>query len=1513
MYCQKLLSIATTLLLLTLVGTSANAQCHDLLDADGVASSSPTWFSCNPGDYDLFIQTSTEWNDVTVNWGDGTSDENIGLWTTGNSITHTYPDVWQVYTLTFTSADGCVVTGEFVKEESVNPSIQIPEGWVTDACAPATLFFLNASTNVSSTTTFTWEFDDGVTESFDATNAGGTVPHDYSVGSTGCNREVTLSATNACRNHEFGAGASVTIDYINIWDLDNAAIGASSTQLCYPDTTVLLSNNTEKNCTANGNTTQRFEKWNFGDLDNNGLDDIIDWRPWTSSTPFELDLPGIGTYYVMLYDSSYCGIDSTQIELIVRAPLSTNLTGPNQVCEGLPATFIQDETEATAFYWNFNNGVGQWYPGGSPSLTWTFNNPGNYNVLGVVALADQALSCQDTARFEIQVKSSPQVIIELSQTEGCDSFSAIAQEISGEGVNYDWTFNVAPGTHSGTSTPELFFDAPGSYVVGLEVTGANGCVRAANVTPEVFESPSADFINGVVCEGDTTSFTDLSLAAGGDPISAWAWAFGDGNQSEDQHPMHFYNSPGEFNVSLEISTEHCNNVINTNIEVEPAPAITASSDVTDGCTPLLVNFEALGPVDANVVWTFGDGLGSDESVISHTYLSQDILGTTFLAIANATSPFGCISRDTIQVATLPGAQASFSASAPSCAPMETTFTNNSSNSISYAWDFTDGVTSLEDAPLHTFENTTGFLETFPVRLIAIAENGCNDTTVVGVSVYPEALFDFILPEDEGCSPFAIQMPSLGGAQDIIWSFGDGSPDSNIPMNTHLYTNETAFAETHILHVEGQSNFGCVGEYSTEVTVNPQPIAQFSADIHVGCAPLLVNFSDNSERAINHTWIYGDGGEENGFGGTSHEYTFNHQGMNTAIREVTLVVEGVGGCVDTEVVAVELYPEVVADFLVPPSSCSPLNVLFVNQSLNSNAGFTWDFGDGSPESPADQPTHLFVTPGFSDTTFTVTLQGESVYGCTGSKSVELEVLATPVADVEIANMIGCYPLEVTFTNASQGADNIEWYYGTGEISNEDATEHVFNYFNPSNEPVTYTAILTATTNSGCSAQDQVQVEVLPEIEAAFDVPQQGCSPFEVSFLNSTSGASVYNWNFGDGLQSNTFEPTHTFTTPFADQDTTFTISLAVTSTFGCTDTIRTNIEVYAAPHAGFMVTPIIQTYPNTTVEIENVTLAGGSSSNMWNFGDGTVSVDAEPGSHTFETWGSYNIALDVNNGFCGDNASQNVKILPPTPEISFLGGGEGCAPLKIDFTNFSQYAEEYRWDFGDGTTHAAEHPSHTYEQPGTYDIKLEVYGYEGTVLEDTHYATVVVYPKAQAAFTLSPTEVFAPGEPVYHMNLSADASEFVWSFGDGTTSTSEHPIHEYTGEGVYTVSLTADNEWGCSTTFTLVDAILAKPGGEMTFPTAFTPLSGGGSGGMYDPQAYDNNVFRPLHAGIIEYELFVFNKLGEQIFYSSDVNIGWDGYVNGELSPQDVYAFKAVALLSDGRKLQRAGTVTLLAK
>ena len=197
--------------------------------------------------------------------------------------------------------------------------------------------------------------------------------------------------------------------------------------------------------------------------------------------------------------------------------------------------------------------------------------------------------------------------------------------------------------------------------------------------------------------------------------------------------------------------------------------------------------------------------------------------------------------------------------------------------------------------------------------------------------------------------------------------------------------------------------------------------------------------------------------------------------------------------------------------------------------------------------------------------------------------------------------------------------------------------------------------------------------------------------------------------------------------------------------------------------------------------------------------------------------------------------------------------------------------------------------------------------------ETHSAVVEVFPTAEAAFTLNPNHVMVPGQPVFFLNLSESASEYMWDFGDGATSLSETPVHEYLEPGVYDVTLTANNVWGCSTTYTLPEAVWAESGGMLVFPNAFTPSSTGSTGGYYDPHGYDNDVFRPMHAGVESYELMVFTKWGEMIFHSNDVTVGWDGYVQGRLAATDVYAWKATATLSNGDKVQRIGNVTLLAR
>ena len=80
--------------------------------------------------------------------------------------------------------------------------------------------------------------------------------------------------------------------------------------------------------------------------------------------------------------------------------------------------------------------------------------------------------------------------------------------------------------------------------------------------------------------------------------------------------------------------------------------------------------------------------------------------------------------------------------------------------------------------------------------------------------------------------------------------------------------------------------------------------------------------------------------------------------------------------------------------------------------------------------------------------------------------------------------------------------------------------------------------------------------------------------------------------------------------------------------------------------------------------------------------------------------------------------------------------------------------------------------HVFYEPGVYDVTLFLEGFDGSELVEHHSAVVEVFPTAQAAFSLNPNHVMVPGQPVFFLNLSEEATEFVWDFGDGTTSTTE---------------------------------------------------------------------------------------------------------------------------------------------
>ena len=417
--------------------------------------------------------------------------------------------------------------------------------------------------------------------------------------------------------------------------------------------------------------------------------------------------------------------------------------------------------------------------------------------------------------------------------------------------------------------------------------------------------------------------------------------------------------------------------------------------------------------------------------------------------------------------------------------------------------------------------------------------------------------------------------------------------------------------------------------------------------------------------------------------------------------------------------------------------------------------------------------------------------------------------------------------------------------------------------------------------------------------------------QVYFDNMSDGGSSVSWNFGDGDISNAYEPQHTFFN-WGQSDTTCAVTLVVFDNFGCSDTISRNVMVLANPTANFEVTPQTQVWPNATIELNNQTV-GGQLTASWNMGNSDFIYEMNPSAYTYENWGEYTIQLVVANGFCSDTTYRIIEILPPAPIANFEGPAQGCVPLTVQFTNLSENAVVSTWSFGDGNQSTANNPIYTFYQPGIYSVTLTVEGPDGSTDVMTREQIIYVYAKATAAFAVTPTEVSVPGEPVYCLNLSNNANEYVWAFGDGQTSTDENPYHYYQSEGVYDVTLVATNDNGCADTLTLSDLIRATDIGMLDFPNAFSPSTAGSKGGYYNVYSLDNDVFFPIHRGVEEYMLQIFNKWGELIFESADVAKGWDGYYRGQLVKQDVYVWKVEARFVNGQKYENSGDVTVIVK
>jgi len=364
----------------------------------------------------------------------------------------------------------------------------------------------------------------------------------------------------------------------------------------------------------------------------------------------------------------------------------------------------------------------------------------------------------------------------------------------------------------------------------------------------------------------------------------------------------------------------------------------------------------------------------------------------------------------------------------------------------------------------------------------------------------------------------------------------------------------------------------------------------------------------------------------------------------------------------------------------------------------------------------------------------------------------------------------------------------------------------------------------------------------------------------------SGGSNYEWSPALTLDdSNSASPIATPT-----ENTTYTVTGEVGDCGGGgTASVTINIDDF-----NFSLGPDVV----NCVTAEGQTLDAGeeAQSYLWNTGETTQTINAI-------TTGDYTVNV-VSPAGC-DYSDEISLINSQAPTLAFSTPNNGsCPPATFTLNDESIPIESdpivaWNWQV-DGNNYNNSITSIGLQNSGSYAVTLEVTTELGCVetLTIDDYLNVFSVPTPE--FITEPAQLSKCDKTIEIINLSSDFDSLSWNFGDGITI-NEDTVSSYTYSEVsdYTIALTTVNSLGCESTF--YKQIIHETSIPFFASNAFTP----------DSDAL-NEVFIPLIGCHENFEFWVFNRWGENIFYSNDINKGWDGTYKDQLSPIGIYSWKA---------------------
>jgi gliding motility-associated-like protein len=546
-------------------------------------------------------------------------------------------------------------------------------------------------------------------------------------------------------------------------------------------------------------------------------------------------------------------------------------------------------------------------------------------------------------------------------------------------------------------------------------------------------------------------------------------------------------------------------------------------------------------------------------------------------------------------------------------------------------------------------------------------------------------------------------------------------------------------------------------------------------------------------------------------------------------------------------------------------CNGLTVQFDNQSFGGTS-YAWNFG--VPGTTADvsnlfEPTYTYPTSG----TYTAQLIVNPGQNCTDTAYIDL-ILNNPLT-VSWQSQDSLCLTDNSFDFNAQVSDasaTLAWTFPLSASVQQAAGMLVSNVvFDTSG----FQPILLEATTTYCQGTFLDSVYIFGEPTATVVVPPQvECLGYTIQFGNASQNALLYNWDFGNGLTSTQISPLTTFPGPGI-----YPVTLIAGSSSICLDTTIVNVTIGEPIVLGMQYTDSLCIDDFFSFD---ALVSGPTGTNyLWDFGPNATppnSLQLTGNSILFNQNGNQQVLLIGQNQYCSDTLAQLVRVFGhPTINFMFLNSLQ-CAPSQAQFVNLSQseVPTSYLWDLGDGTQVQATNVLHTYNQPGNYTVSLtliEQYGCRDT-LYMAQQDLVTVHPSPQAGFSINPDKIDVCQNEAVFTDLSIDAVSYQYFVDDYFVQyNTPNFVHAYQNSGTDYAVQVVSNSFGC--TDTAYASIEVAPF-SIYVPNTFIPDDNG-----------RNEIFKVVTAfEVTDWSMEIFNRWGERVFVSEQLQHGWDGTFNG---------------------------------